>query len=67
VEDSSAALKVAADTEVTLPDGGIIATGTGDRSVPVTFKQTVLWSDASSPAGHSYRIVVTFMATITGE
>lgn len=61
------ALKVAADTEVTLPDGGIIATGTGDRSVSVTFKQTVLWSDAASLAGHSYRIVVTFTVTITGE
>ncbi|MBA7701245.1 hypothetical protein ES703_109978 [subsurface metagenome] len=61
------ALKVAADTEVTLPDGGIIATGTGDRSVTVTFKQTVLWSDAPLPGGHSYRIVVTFTVTITGE
>lgn len=61
------ALKVAADTEVTLPDGGIIATGTGDRSVLVTFKQTVVWSDAPSPAEHSYRIVVTFTVTITGE
>jgi hypothetical protein len=48
---------------VTLPTGGIIATGTGNANVTVTFKQTVSWSDQVLPGGHSYRIIVTFTGT----
>ena len=61
----SNATKVAADYEVTLPAGGKIADGTGDRSVTTTFKQTVAWSDPPLTGGYSYRIVVTFTASIT--
>jgi methionine-rich copper-binding protein CopC len=59
------AMKVAAKYEVTLPAGGKIADNTGDRSVDVTFKQTVVWSDAPLSGGYSYRIVVTFTASLT--
>ncbi|MEW6573798.1 MAG: Ig-like domain-containing protein [Bacillota bacterium] len=59
------AMKVAGTYEVTLPTGGKIADGTGDQSVPVTFKQTVNWSDPPLSGGYSYRIIVTFTATIT--
>jgi hypothetical protein len=57
-------LIVAAQTyNVTLPDEGIIATGSGNASVNVTFRQTVFWSDQVLPGGHSYRIIVTFTGT----
>jgi hypothetical protein len=56
-------MKVAADSEVTLPAGGTIATGSGDDSVTVYFKQEVSWSDQVLPEGHSYRIIVTFTGT----
>jgi hypothetical protein len=56
-------MKVAADSEVTLPAGGTIASGNGNASVEVTFKQTVSWSDQVLPEGHSYRIIVTFTGT----
>ncbi len=59
------AMKVAAEYEVTLPAGGKIADNTGDQSVATTFKQTVAWSDAPLSGGYSYRIVVTFTASLT--
>ncbi|MEW6447411.1 MAG: Ig-like domain-containing protein [Bacillota bacterium] len=59
------AMKVAAAYEVTLPAGGKIYGSSGDKSFPVTFRQTVGWNDHPLPAGYSYRIVVTFTASIT--
>lgn len=57
-------MKVAAEYKVTLPAGGKIADGTGDQSTSVTFKQTVEWGDPPFTGGYSYRIVVTFTASI---
>ncbi|MEW6182916.1 MAG: Ig-like domain-containing protein [Bacillota bacterium] len=59
------AMSVAAGFEVTLPAGGNIAENTGDQSVDVTFKQTVGWTDEILSGGYTYRIVVTFIASIT--
>jgi hypothetical protein len=50
---------------VTLPNSGeaYIASGTGDGSgITITFKQVVLWSDTPNI---TYRIIVTFTASIT--
>jgi hypothetical protein len=50
---------------VTLPNSGetSIASGTGDGSgITITFKQIVLWSDTPNT---TYRIIVTFTASIT--
>ena len=58
------AMKVAAQIyEVTLPTEATIATGTGDANVSVTFKQTVLWTDAVVTDPYCYRIVVTFIGS----
>ncbi|MEW6182912.1 MAG: Ig-like domain-containing protein [Bacillota bacterium] len=59
------AMKIAGDYEVTLPSGGKIADGAGGGSVPVTFKQTVGWVDQPLSGGYSYKIVVTFTASVT--
>ncbi|MEW6182915.1 MAG: Ig-like domain-containing protein [Bacillota bacterium] len=59
------AMKVAAEYEVTLPVGGKIADNTGDQSADVTFKQTVSWADPPLSGGYSYRIIVTFTASLT--
>lgn len=49
-----------------LPDGGIIASGSGNNpNITVTFKQEVSWSDPVLLVGHSYRIIVTFTGTIS--
>jgi hypothetical protein len=59
-------MNVATDSyEVELPDGGTIATGSGNEDVTVYFRQTVSWSDPVLTVGHSYRIIVTFTGTIT--
>jgi methionine-rich copper-binding protein CopC len=58
------AMKVTADYEVTLPAGGKIADGAGDESVTTTFIQTVEWVDPPLTGGYSYRIVVTFTASV---
>jgi len=53
------------DATVTLPNSGetSIASGTGDGSgIAITFKQVVLWSDTPNI---TYRIIVTFTASIT--
>jgi thermitase len=53
------------DATVTLPNSGetSIASGTGDGSgITITFKQVVLWSDIPNL---TYRIIVTFTASIT--
>lgn len=50
-------------TTVTLPNSGgtAIATGSGDNSSIITFRQTVLWNDEVN----TYRIVVTFIGSTT--
>ena len=53
----------------TLPTGGNIVTGSGTvtgAEYTITFKQTVLWSDAVVTGPDSYRIVVTFTGSISG-
>ncbi len=52
---------------VTLPTGGNVVTGSGTvtgTEYTITFKQTVLWSDAVVTDPDSYRIVVTFTGSI---
>ncbi len=54
---------------VTLPTGGNVVTGSGTvtgAEYTITFKQTVLWSDAVVTGADSYRIVVTFTGSISG-
>lgn len=50
--------------EVALPDGGIIASGTGTgntgKDVVVTFRQPVSWSDKPLPSGHSFHMTIVF-------
>lgn len=66
----SNAMKVSAASEVTLPTGGVVQTGTRTgglgQDVTVTFKQEVTWDDeALTTEGHVYRIVVTFTGSLT--
>ncbi len=59
-------LTVATDGyEVELPDEDTIATGSGNDSVYVYFRQDVSWSDQVLPEGHSYRIIITFTGNLT--
>lgn len=54
---------------VTLPTGGNVVTGSGTvtgAEYTITFKQTLLWSDAVVTGADSYRIVVTFTGSISG-
>ena len=53
------AMNVAGSAEVTLPGGGTIASGTGNYSGTITFKQFVSWDDDPG----TYQIVVTFIGT----
>jgi len=59
---------VTTGSEVTLPAGGTIATGSntnGEQSIDVNFNQPVLWTDKVLTGGHKYRIIVTFAITAT--
>ncbi|MDO9579479.1 MAG: hypothetical protein Q7J06_02770 [Bacteroidales bacterium] len=54
---------------VTLPTGGDVVATSGTvtgQGYTITFKQTVLWSDAVVTGADSYRIVVTFTGSISG-
>jgi hypothetical protein len=55
-------LKVSADREVTLPEGGIIQTGTtlGEQDIEVTLTQAVSQEDLPLENGHVYRIALSF-------
>jgi hypothetical protein len=57
------AMNISATSEVMLPEGGTIANGTGNATVPVTFKQQIGYSDVVL-ASNTYRIVVTFEASL---
>lgn len=59
------AMNISATSEVTLPNvaGTNIATGTGNTSVEVTFKQEIGYSDVVL-ATDTYRIVLTFEASL---
>lgn len=50
--------------DVTLPAGGIIASGTGTGSsgkdLVVIFKQPVAWTDKTIPGSHNYRMEIEF-------
>jgi hypothetical protein len=60
----SSPVRISAEREVTLPDGGIIQTGnkTDYFKIPVNFKQEVGWLDEPLFGGTNdiYRIIVTF-------
>ena len=60
------AMHISATSEVTLPNSAkdSIATGVGNTSVSVTFKQQIGYSDVVLSGGHTYRIVVTFEASL---
>jgi len=58
------AMHISATSEVTLPNKGTIANGTGNTSVSVTFKQQIGYSDVVLSGGHTYRIVVTFTGSL---
>ncbi len=58
-------LKVKADNEVTLSEGGMIQSGTGAEDVLVTIEQTGSWDDEPLEDGGMYRIVLTFTASRT--
>ena len=52
---------------VTLPAGGDVVTGSGTvtgAEYTITFRQTALWTDAVVTSPDSYRIIVTFTASI---
>jgi len=55
-------LKVSADREVTLPEGGTIQTGTtvGEHDIEVTLTQVVSQDDLPLEDGHVYRIALSF-------
>ena len=57
-------LNVSASREVTLPEGGIIHTGTDTNTTSkdfnVTFRQRTSWDDEPLQEGSVYRIMVTF-------
>jgi len=57
-------LNVSASREVTLPEGGIIHTGTDTNTTSkdfnVTFRQRTSWDDEPLQEGSGYRIMVTF-------
>lgn len=57
-------LNVSASREVTLPDGGIIYSGTDTNTTGdifnVTFRQRTSWNDEPLQEGSMYRIMVTF-------
>jgi hypothetical protein len=57
-------LNVSASREVTLPDGGIIYSGTDTNTTGkkfnVTFRQRTSWDDEPLQEGSTYRIMVTF-------
>ena len=57
-----APLKVSADREVTLPEGGTIQTGTtvGEHDIEVTLTQVVSQDDLPLEDGHVYRIALSF-------
>jgi hypothetical protein len=57
-----APLSVSADREVTLPEGGIIQTGTtvGEHNIEVTLSQEVAQEDLPLEDGHVYRIALSF-------
>lgn len=57
-----APLKVSADREVTLPEGGTIRTGTtaGENEIEVTLTQVVSKDDPPLEDGHFYRIALSF-------
>lgn len=59
---TQATLRVSADREVALPDGGPIQTGTiaDDQEVPVTLTQMVSQNDLPLEDGHVYRIALSF-------
>lgn len=61
------AMNISATSEVMLPNvaGTNIATGTGNTSVSVTFKQEIGYNDVVLSGTHVYRIVVTFTGSIT--
>ncbi len=62
-------MRVRAAKEVTLPEGGVIQTGsktTGHgQNINVTFIQEGTFADEPLPGGRVYRIVVTFMGSYT--
>ena len=57
-----APLSISADREVTLPEGGIIQTGTtvGEHDIEVTLSQVVSEDDLPLEPGHVYRIALSF-------
>ena len=57
-----APIKVSADREVTLPEGGTIQTGTivGEHDIEVTLTQVVSQDDLPLEDGHVYRIALSF-------
>jgi hypothetical protein len=57
-------LRIRAEREVILPQGGVIQSGnkTDYIEIPIIFEQEVSWMDEPLVPGEMYRIVVTFSA-----
>ena len=50
----------AQSTEATMPNGGTVASGSGDANLTIFFRQKIEYRDPVLSAGNYYRIVVTF-------
>lgn len=51
------------EVDLSDPEDGLLIEGSGDKTIQITLKQEVTWSDIALPEGRSYRIVLSFIGT----
>lgn len=47
---------------VNLSQGGILFQGSGQKTVPITLEQPVVWNDEPLPQGHEYKSLISFVS-----